>query len=232
MTPAEAETKVRELQERLAAKRAEQDQRSAAREAAEQREPEIERLAVLVELGDLDPAEADPQKAAIAAEMDDAREAEKVGAAAIEELELRVETAGDEWAKAFADEAFGPFRAAERELRKAQQWLDEKTRERDALIPAAAAAREDHDEILAMTRESSAGRKAVLKKQGERTRRVLKAERLARHGQLDAAKAEIEHSPPRAKAEAEAKISEAYREHLAHERAKLGDPSASYTTPS
>jgi hypothetical protein len=231
VTLAEHEQKARELQERLAAKRAEQDQRQAAVEAAEQRAPEVERLAVLVELGELDVAEGDAQKAAIASEIDDAREAVKVGAAAVEDLEQRVEAAGEEWAKAYEDEALAPGNAVQAQVIALQAALAAKVAEREAMEPAGRAAKEEAQLIRDQTRETSAGRKAALDKQSKRTRRRLEAARLARHGQLDAAKAMVEHSPPRFRAEVEAEIAEGYREYLAHQRELAGDPAAPYTVP-
>lgn len=122
------ETKVRDLREQLAAKRAEQDQRVARREACEEREKEIERLNVLVDLGELDPAEAAAQKAEIAAEIDDARQAEKTGAAAVEELERRVEAAGDAWAEAVKKGPYAAAYRAQQDRLQAEAWLAEKHR--------------------------------------------------------------------------------------------------------
>jgi hypothetical protein len=227
------EAKLTKLRDTLAGVRAEEDQLRAdlttAEEAVERERPQI---GAAVRLGEMTRDEADDEYAKLDRAVEEKQVAVEESEAAREVLEERVEAIGDEMAAEVTEKAAAPLRAAQHKVREAEQFLALKQREVQALMPALRAAEGTAAEIVESTRETEWGRKGAMDKRNARVQTVLKAERLARvFGRLDDAKDVIQYLPPRAKAEAEAKLTVAYRQYLHHEREKAGDPSAQYSTP-
>lgn len=124
----QAKQEVERVRDVLAIERAALDQRKADVEAAEAATEEIPKLAAQAKLGEIEQAEADEQKAEIAARLDDTRAALEEVEGIVEEIERRVEQAGDEWAEAVRKQPVEAARAAEAEVRRLRAAVAAATR--------------------------------------------------------------------------------------------------------